>query len=54
MANCVDPDQTVRSAASDLDLHCLHTPVRSKTKGKYDSLAVLCKSINPSLPMILQ
>ena len=23
MANNVDPDQTTRSAASDLDLHCL-------------------------------
>ena len=27
MANGVDPDQTPRSAASDLGLHCLFRPV---------------------------
>ena len=26
-ANCGDPDQTPRSAASDLGLHCLQLPV---------------------------
>ena len=29
MANSVDPDETPRSAASDLGLHCLLRPVRS-------------------------
>ena len=27
MANSVDPDQTPRSAASDLGLHCLQSPI---------------------------
>ena len=27
MANSVDPDQTPRSAASDLGLHCLQRPI---------------------------
>ena len=31
MANSVDPDQTPRSAASDLGLHCLLRPVYSNT-----------------------
>ena len=31
MANSVDPDQTPRSAASDLGLHCLHRPIRPNT-----------------------
>ena len=35
VANSVDPDQTPRSAASDLGLHCLPRPVFANTKGKY-------------------
>ena len=31
MANSVDPDQTPRSAASDLDLHCLQRPICPNT-----------------------
>ena len=27
LANNVDPDQMPHSAASDMDLHCLHLPV---------------------------
>ena len=30
-ANSVDPDQTPRSAASDLCLHCLQRPIREIT-----------------------
>ena len=30
-ANSVDPDQTPRSAASDLGLHCLQRPIREIT-----------------------
>ena len=38
-ANSVDPDQTPRSAASDLGLHCMHRPVCPKTEqiGQFDS-----------------
>ena len=32
-ANSVDPDQTPRSAASDLDLHCLPMPLFYGTLG---------------------
>ena len=35
MANSVDPDETPRSAASHLDLHCLFKPVCPNTYGKY-------------------
>ena len=35
MANGVDPDQKPRSAASDLDPHCLLRPVSPNTEGKY-------------------
>ena len=35
MANSGEPDQTPRSAASDLGLHCLLGPVSPKTSGKY-------------------
>ena len=38
MANSVDPDQTSRSAASDLGLHCFLMPVFPKTYIKYDNL----------------
>ena len=31
MTNSVDPDQTPHSAASDLDRHCLLTPICPKT-----------------------
>ena len=31
VANSVDTDQTPRSAASDLGLHCLHRPVNPNT-----------------------
>ena len=33
MANSVDPDQTTRSAASDLGLHCLFRSVCPNTSG---------------------
>ena len=35
MENNVDPDQTPRSAASDLGLHCLLRHVCPNTKGNY-------------------
>ena len=35
MANSVDPDQKLQSAASDLGLHCLQRPICSSTKGYY-------------------
>ena len=35
MANSVDPDETPRSAASHLGLHCLLRPVCTNTYGKY-------------------
>ena len=31
IANSVDPDQTLRSAASDLSLHCLQRPICPNT-----------------------
>ena len=38
MANSEDTDQTPRSAASDLDLHCLPLPICSNTLGYYGKL----------------
>ena len=35
VANSVDPDETPRSAASHLDLHCLLRSVCPNTNGKY-------------------
>ena len=35
MANSVDPDQAPRSAASDLDLHCLLGPICPKSYSMY-------------------
>ena len=35
VANSVDPDQTPRSAASDLDLHCLLRPVCLNNSAEY-------------------
>ena len=35
MANSVDPDETLHSAASHLGLHCLLRPVCPNTYGKY-------------------
>ena len=35
MTNSVDPDQTPRSAASDLGLHCLLRSVYPNTRSKY-------------------
>ena len=35
MPNSVDPDQTPRSAASDLGLHCLLNPPCPKSYGKW-------------------
>ena len=35
MANNVDPDQTPRSAASDLGLHCLLSAIYLSTLGKF-------------------
>ena len=37
MANSVDPDETPRSAASHLGLHCLLRLVSLNTYGKYGS-----------------
>ena len=38
MANSADPDETPRSAASHLGLHCLLRPVCPNTWGKYGIL----------------
>ena len=38
VANCVDPDQTPRSAASDLGLHCLLRYVCPNTFSKYGNM----------------
>ena len=38
MANSVDPDQTPRSVASDLGLHCFLSPVFLNTQNKYANL----------------
>ena len=38
MANSVDPDETPRSAASHLGLHCLLRPVCPNTYDKYGNL----------------
>ena len=35
MANCVDPDQLLHSAAADLGLHCLLLPICPNTYGYY-------------------
>ena len=35
MANSVDPDQMLHSAASDLGLHCLQRPICPSTEGNY-------------------
>ena len=35
MANSVDPDLMLHSAASDLGLHCLQRPICPNTKGYY-------------------
>ena len=40
MANSIDPDQTPRSAASDLGLHCLQKPICPNTKGYYANVPV--------------
>ena len=40
MANNVDPDQTSRSATSDLGLHCLLRPVGSISKRKCGNVCV--------------
>ena len=37
MANSVDPDQMLHSAASDVGLHCLQRPVCPNTEGYYGS-----------------
>ena len=39
VANRVYPDQTPRSAASDLDLHCLHRLICPNTLSKFGKLA---------------
>ena len=43
MANSVDLDQTSCSAASDLGLHCLQSPICPKTVGYYSKH--FCKKI---------
>ena len=43
--NSVAPDQTPRSAASDLGLHSLFRPVCSNTLDKYGIIVLLVKSI---------
>ena len=40
VANSVDPDQTPRSAASDLGLHCLLKPVSPNTQSRYGNLII--------------
>ena len=47
MSNSVDPDETPRSAASHLGLHCLLRPVCPKTYDKY-GMRTLART--PSLP----
>ena len=45
-ANSVDPDQTPRSAASDLGVHCLQMPICPNTKryyGKNDFQLPFCE-----------
>ena len=37
MANIVDPDQRLHSAASDLGPHCLQRPICPNTLGYYNS-----------------
>ena len=53
MANSEDPDQTPRSAASDLDLHCLFRPVCLNNTGKYGSftLHIHHKSVVMDIPV---
>ena len=41
MANSVDPDQMLHSAAPDLSLHCLHRPVCPVSKGYYGNQILL-------------
>ena len=41
MANSVDPDQMLHSAASDLCLHCLLRRVCLCIKGKYSNAIIL-------------
>ena len=38
VANRVDPDQMLHSAASDLGLHCLLRPICPNTKSKYGNM----------------
>ena len=40
VANSVDPDETPRSAASHLGLHCFLRPVYPNTYGKYGKRAI--------------
>ena len=40
MANSVDPDQMMHSAASDLGVRCLLRPVSQNTLGNYGKLIV--------------
>ena len=42
VANSVDPDQTPRSAASDLGLHCLLRPVRPNIFSIKMAFLLLC------------
>ena len=47
MANGVDPDQTPRSAASDLGLHCSPKSVWPDTLGKYGNSSISIFSGGP-------
>ena len=46
MANRVDPDQMLHSAASDLGLHCLQMPNCPTTYGYYGTWVTLLSSIH--------
>ena len=40
MVNCVDLDQMPKTAACDLDLHCLQRPNCPNTKNYYDCFEI--------------
>ena len=46
-ANGVDPDQTPRSAASDLDLNCSPTPLLWEASHKWVKLPLVYKMTEP-------
>ena len=46
MANSVDPDQMLHSAASDLGLHCLQRCICPNTSGYNDVLIGECAGLS--------